>query len=270
MGGKKIVYLIRHGEAFHNLVGPDSMWKQRRDVELVDPGLTERGISEAQDAAKALSAQLAKHGDESIGAVLSSPLRRALQTAEAAVMPSLAAANPPRLIFAALGEVLCDDIWNEPREASKVAEEWPQWQIACSQDDPSAYQEDPELRQSRPWPMIDTCESMVLRGEEMWRRLWELEASVIAVFSHKCFLKFFAHRLAAAGQEVDTEAWRNGEIRRIELQEPSGQMSWEEVGTGFLPESFGPWDGYGSRAKVVGSSGGPRDERWSEKDWRFH
>lgn len=47
----KVVYLMRHGEARHNLVdtGPNS-YERRRDENLVDPPLTETGMAQVQAA----------------------------------------------------------------------------------------------------------------------------------------------------------------------------------------------------------------------------
>eukprot|EP00933_Yihiella_yeosuensis_P045728 TRINITY_DN4113_c0_g1_i2.p1 TRINITY_DN4113_c0_g1~~TRINITY_DN4113_c0_g1_i2.p1 ORF type:complete len:273 (-),score=50.75 TRINITY_DN4113_c0_g1_i2:596-1414(-) len=270
MGPKKVIYLIRHGEADHNVVEGTETFTRRRDSSLIDPGLTATGFLQAEAARKELASKVAEHGDGDIGAVVSSPLRRALQTAEAAIMPLIGEATPA-LVYAALGEVLCDDIWNEPRAAHIVAGEWTQWQIASAKAETGAsrYIEDDELTSSRAGE-LDTSETMVRRAEEMWRRLAEIEASVIAVASHKCFLKFFANRLSVAGCDVDHSNWVNGEVRRFELPAfDMKRMSFEDVGRSFPEESFHAWAGYGHRAKVVANNGGPRHDQWNEKDWRF-
>lgn len=51
----KVVYLMRHGQAVHNLVdhGPGS-YERRRDPAYVDPSLTEQGIAEVQGAREQL------------------------------------------------------------------------------------------------------------------------------------------------------------------------------------------------------------------------
>ena len=51
----KVVYLMRHGQAVHNLVdhGPGS-YERRRDAAYVDPALTNEGILQVQGAREKL------------------------------------------------------------------------------------------------------------------------------------------------------------------------------------------------------------------------
>lgn len=53
----KVIYLLRHGEAKHNLydTGPGS-YERRRDPALVDPPLTEKGVSQVQAARQQIEA----------------------------------------------------------------------------------------------------------------------------------------------------------------------------------------------------------------------
>lgn len=64
---KKRFYFVRHGEIASNVNKVYAGWS--------DEGLTDRGIGQAEDAARQLA-------DRGIGAVFCSPLRRTLQTAE--------------------------------------------------------------------------------------------------------------------------------------------------------------------------------------------
>lgn len=58
MPGSKVVYLLRHGEAKHNLYdsGPGS-YARRRDPMLVDPPLTEKGVSQVQASRQEMEAE---------------------------------------------------------------------------------------------------------------------------------------------------------------------------------------------------------------------
>merc|ERR1712232_1485456 len=96
----------------------------------------------------------------------------------------------------AAGEVLCDDIWNECRKDAAVTADFPDWTL---EEASSAQASSKKLRDSRistaPW---DNAQSMLLRAELMWERLWQLPERVIALSAHSCFLFFFVERLAAA------------------------------------------------------------------------
>jgi len=127
--GTTIVYLVRHGEALHNLVDSDpDCFAKRRDAALRDPPLTHTGEAQAKSAAAKLQDMLTKHNDGEAAAVVSSTLRRALQTAEVAALPR-AAAGAPMIALDMAVEIQYDDIWNEPRSADEVAADWPEWRI---------------------------------------------------------------------------------------------------------------------------------------------
>jgi bisphosphoglycerate-dependent phosphoglycerate mutase len=51
MPRSKVIYLLRHGEAKHNLydTGPGS-YERRRDPALMDPPLTEKGVAQVEAA----------------------------------------------------------------------------------------------------------------------------------------------------------------------------------------------------------------------------
>ncbi|TYZ69339.1 hypothetical protein PybrP1_000113 [[Pythium] brassicae (nom. inval.)] len=84
----KLVLLLRHGEALHNAdktrVGVTA-WEEHHQFQALytDAPLTERGVAQAQDAAKLLEEQVA-HGKLRIERVVVSPLDRTLQTYELA------------------------------------------------------------------------------------------------------------------------------------------------------------------------------------------
>jgi len=91
----KLLILLRHGEGMHNyakweLFGPDE-WNanQSTDLKWKDPELTQTGVAQA----KALLDEL-KCLQSYLQLVISSPLKRALQTASYAVLPFLQ--QPPK------------------------------------------------------------------------------------------------------------------------------------------------------------------------------
>lgn len=61
------VHLVRHAEGLHNL---------RNDITIVDAPLSQRGFDFAED----LGQQFVREHSNSVGAIISSPLRRTLQT----------------------------------------------------------------------------------------------------------------------------------------------------------------------------------------------
>ena len=69
------LYLVRHGENLANLTREFSYRK-------VDYPLTERGVRQAEQTAAHFASLGARPGGRPIDAIFSSPLKRALQTAE--------------------------------------------------------------------------------------------------------------------------------------------------------------------------------------------
>jgi broad specificity phosphatase PhoE len=76
------VHLVRHAEGLHNL---------RNDTTIPDAPLSERGLDLAED----LGRRFIHDNSDSVGAVLVSPLRRAIQTSLAALPRVLSAAHYP-------------------------------------------------------------------------------------------------------------------------------------------------------------------------------
>jgi len=76
------VHLFRHAEGLHNLLHKDN---------ILDAQLSERGL----DAAEDLGRSFIKDNSDAVGAILSSPLRRTIQTSLAAFPRILSAAHYP-------------------------------------------------------------------------------------------------------------------------------------------------------------------------------
>eukprot|EP00929_Paragymnodinium_shiwhaense_P008149 TRINITY_DN11208_c0_g1_i2.p1 TRINITY_DN11208_c0_g1~~TRINITY_DN11208_c0_g1_i2.p1 ORF type:complete len:310 (+),score=66.87 TRINITY_DN11208_c0_g1_i2:74-1003(+) len=267
----KIVYLVRHGEGFHNVI--KDWWGERRDPNLADPALTATGEDQARAAVETLKGQLQEHGDGELQVVVSSSLRRALKTAELGIVP--VAPDARRIIFEAAGEVLCDDIWNETRDRSAVASDWPEWTL---EDDQSAEDADKWLLESRkPTAPLDNAQTMLVRAELIWQRLCSLPERVIAVSAHSCFLYFLLQRLSAEKREPlppwETIKFANGEVRRLELPPYEGQsMHWSDFSKLFPQGEADLWSRYSKRAAAIAAAGGKESDtrpEWALREWRF-
>lgn len=270
----KVVYLLRHGEALHNLIDFSDTFEKRRDPDLANPPLTEKGEAEANAASVGLAAQLKEHGDGELGAVICSPLRRALQTAELGLLPA-ASTNTKLLIFEPIGEVLNDDIWNEPPDLGDVAAA-SQWEVLPVVENGAV---DP-VRAARNSGVLDTAQSMIARAEVLWRAIYSMPADVVAVSSHVCFLFFFWNRISIANATPDSLPsfgeckFANGEIRRVKLPPPDDfQMTWEDFGAKLNPIDVSFWNRYSRRATAVNKvSNGCVLEgcfEWTKREWRF-
>lgn len=261
-----IVYLVRHGQAEHNVVEFSNLFSRRQDPKLVDPDLTQVGVEQARTAAATIAKQLADHQDELPSVVVSSTLRRALHTAELAALP-----NAPKAALLALDsacEIQFWDIWNEPRDQDSVSTEWPQWTIeSCI------------LWSDCGSPAVETADHMVARAEVVWNRLVELQAPVVVLVSHGCFLSFFLRRvsLVAGDSSIVNSFFENAEVRRIRLPLPDRRhLQWKELVSELesanrqLPAndvSF--WNRFSKRASAVTRSAPGFEPSWAQKEWRY-
>ncbi|KAF2200607.1 phosphoglycerate mutase-like protein [Delitschia confertaspora ATCC 74209] len=85
-----ILYLVRHAEGFHNV---------NHSIHIRDATLTERG----KEQCKVLKSSFPYH--DKVSLVLSSPLRRAIQTAVLGLGPSISRPEVPYLVIPAAQEV---------------------------------------------------------------------------------------------------------------------------------------------------------------------
>lgn len=267
---RPVLYVVRHGEALHNVVPKELNFVRRRDPCLADPRLTPLGERQAAEARRTLAEKLREHGEAAPGVVVSSTLRRALQTAEAAALP-LASAGCPLLSLDLACEIQFGDVWNEPLDPLDVACAWPQWRV--------------ELR--RPWlrcgePPLETADDMIRRVELLWERLAELDAPVVVLVAHGCVLSFLLKRLACASREAATEVdhdslMGNCEVRRVHLPAPDGRvLTWremlaslEEQGTPVGTPHVNFWHRYGRRASAIRNAEPGSAPWWSQREWRY-
>ena len=283
MKNQTILYVIRHGEAQHNVLqstlSRDAAFAKRRDAEFSDPALTTTGLAQAETAAEALAAQLAHAGDEPPNFIVSSTLRRALQTAEVAAAPVAPEAKLVALETAC--EIQFGDIWNEPREAGAVASDWPKWTVAPYNDMWRGYGELPHR--------LETADKLIGRVEKVWRELARLSAdhgqgAVLVLVAHGCFLSFLMARLSAAAQDEvmdHTTFFENAEVRRLQMPEPDGrQLQWLQL-TQELAAMNNPvaqdriefWTRFSNRAtaidRAVSSGLAGTMPAWSQTEWRY-
>ena len=132
--GSKLLYVVRHGQALHNpraevaRAAGCSMeefveWMRKDDA--LDAELTELGRSQAR------SVNLPKKDADSIELVVSSPLSRAIETAELVLPPTTkidpAATTEQRICYEDFREVNGDLLNCKRRERRELVDRWPHW-----------------------------------------------------------------------------------------------------------------------------------------------
>jgi len=262
----KTVYLLRHGEALHNLVDKGAgSYERRRDPSLADPPLTDKGTSQALAARDLLEKALSERGEGKFDAIVSSTLQRALQTAELAMLP-LKADNAPVIALDQIVEIQCDDVWNESRHKDKVQQDWPAWEVEFAASEAT-----------HPFRLLDTAQSLIRRAEFVWNYLMQLPGSVIGVAAHGCILFFLSRRIAASkGHRMPPfkeDRWQNGEVRRYILPPADGMaMTWTEYG-GYLDiMDYDFYNRYHRRASFVNVArlrGFEAEIWWLATEWRW-
>jgi len=275
------IYLIRHGEAEHNVVDKDLpravVFAQRRDPSLRDPMLTTTGVAQAQSAAKELASQLQAHGDTPPRLIVSSTLRRALRTAEVATM-SVAASDAILVALDTACEIQFGDVWNEPRAQSEVAAEWQRWRVVDSGG---------RLFESCGEPPLETADDMVARAERVWLQLAEImqrehihEKDVVVLVAHGCFLQYFVRRLSVAAGEVDVvdqTYFDNAEVRRLKMPAPDGlNLQWHQLAQELAamnrpipPGDTQFWTRYSRRVRAINRASPATLPAWAHTEWRY-
>jgi broad specificity phosphatase PhoE len=260
------VYFVRHGEAEHNILEEgESSFMVRRDLKLADPFLTNKGIAQGKAAAVTLAEKLRDNHDEKPAIVVSSTLRRALQTAELAALP-IAKSEANLLALDLACEIQFGDIWNEPRDEASVNADWPRWTI----------------EHCNPWldcgnPPFETADNMVSRAEQIWCRLSALQSPVIVFVAHGCILHFLMWRLSAVLDDLDLAYFGNAEVRRIHLPPPDGRslsfqelvIELERVNKELPDREVKFWNRFSKRAKAIIAAGSSEAPFWTQREWRY-
>jgi broad specificity phosphatase PhoE len=265
-----VLYLVRHGEAAHNLVDhtPDA-YVRRRDAKLNDPALTDLGVLQARTACDNLRHQLHARTDGEANVVVSSTLKRALQTAEIAALPC-ASCEAPCIALDLAVEVQFDDIWNEPRDSTVVGEDWKGWMVEGGIFG--------ELDGPR---LLESGNELISRCERLWKRLAALESPVVILVCHGCLLFFLQRRLSiASGEAVPEELFKNAEVRRCimppydgkeltfaDLCRPHPSLNYAVLGE----RDVQFWKRHQRRTDVVNKArqAGIAEPSWAAKEWRY-
>lgn len=208
----KIVYLIRHGESLGQLANE---YNRRRDARLVDCGLSENGIIQANTIP-----QLLNEAMDEIELVISSPLTRAVQTT------CIAFPTKPILINYDLREVGTMIPENIPRAMKHVLADL-QIKKGYEADDTSTnrtYNIDSVTLQPQNWPRNHDTTPKVCRRDQI-RQVFQWIAvnrpeRVIAIVCH-----YHVIRAALDNPTVSPRKGSGGKNRRLSSSSPLGLSS---------------------------------------------
>ncbi|EPY52709.1 phosphoglycerate mutase family protein [Schizosaccharomyces cryophilus OY26] len=202
---KKTVYLIRHGQALHN-VGPNE------DHSIRDPVLTDLGIEQSKELSKQLADKKIK-----FDAIVCSPMRRTLQTMELGLKDYLAKEGVEKIpvyvnpLFQEVGNLPCD-VGLEVKELSSL---YPRYDLKYCVD--GIYPEKKDIYD------VDVDISGI-RSKYALEYLSALPHENIAVISHSAFIRFLLKKIT---RDVDINflppelTFNNCEIREYFLK-PDG------------------------------------------------
>ena len=153
--------LIRHGQSHFNVVFNET----RQDPGIVDPGLTDEGVRQANDAAKVLMGR-------DIRRLLASPYSRTLRTAEI-ISEHLGLEVTIEPLVRERAAFICDI--GSPR--SEIAERWPDFDFG---DLPELWWPDPEESEQA---LLARCSAfrIAMAATEDWGH--------VAVISHWGFIR---------------------------------------------------------------------------------
>lgn len=187
--------LLRHGQSEFNL----HFTATKRDPGIPDPGLTELGRQQAEQAAEALAAEAAS--GPPIRRILSSPYTRALQTAA----PLARRLDLPVTVTPVVREryfFSCDI--GSPRTALGVA--WPQLDVSHLEE--------------VWWPAVEEPDHQI----EARAALFRTEMAALPDWRHTVVVSHWGFILAMTGERV-----MNGEWRRHDPTGPAPQeILWRQ------------------------------------------
>ena len=192
------VHLVRHGQATSNLAALDVGREAYKLEEHLDARLTALGREQARGAGRLLGAM-----EESVQLVLSSPLTRALSTADEAVA-GVVPETVPRVILPLLRERLGVHPCDRRRPWSEIAAEHsPLWDARLVATDHDALWE-ADVR--------ETDGQIKARAREAIDWLSKRQEDHVAVFAHSSFLQAFLN--VHVGEKTYLE---NGQLRTVTI-----------------------------------------------------
>ncbi|EPX72713.1 phosphoglycerate mutase family protein [Schizosaccharomyces octosporus yFS286] len=210
---EQTVYLIRHGQALHN-VGPNE------DHSIRDPVLTDLGIEQS----KRLSKQLADQ-NVPIDAIVCSPMRRTLQTMELGLKDYLKNQNAEEIpvyinpLFEEVGSLPCD-IGLEVLELSRT---YPQYDLKACSD--GIYPEKRDI-------YSEDIEISIVRSKSALEYLSTLPHKKIAVVTHSAFIRFLLDKMSP-GVDVNflppEMTFNNCEFREYRLKQVGKEFKLQAV-----------------------------------------
>ncbi|WBW74172.1 phosphoglycerate mutase/6-phosphofructo-2-kinase family [Schizosaccharomyces osmophilus] len=174
---EKTVYLIRHGQALHN-VGPDE------DHSIRDPVLTDLGVEQSKELSKLLADKKVQ-----IDAIVCSPMRRTLQTMDLGLKQYLAKQGVDKIpvyinpLFEEVGSLPCD-IGLEIPDLSRA---YPQYDLKACYDGIYPKKED---------IYAEDIDISVVRHKFALEYLSALPHKSIAVVTHSAFIRFLLKKMA--------------------------------------------------------------------------
>lgn len=208
-GGVKCLWLIRHGQAVHNVAAARVGRAAYENPEFRDAELTEEGRAQARH----IRANAGVHGLAEVQLVLTSPLHRACETAMAIFeakpgSDSQPASAPPCLAVEMAREAYGIHFCDSRRSVSELSLAFPSVDFSLVGSDEDTWWQ-PDVR--------ETLADVARRARKLLQFIWTLQATHIAIVSHGVFLETLLSAATSAHPSLTQHRFGNAEVRVIAL-----------------------------------------------------
>ncbi|GAA6038322.1 hypothetical protein JCM8097_003943 [Rhodosporidiobolus ruineniae] len=214
------VYLLRHGEAQHNVAPPDPP----PDHSQLDPELTSRGVTQCA-AIPSSYPTFFNSLDPETTVILTSPLRRTMQTTMlgfSSLLPGKAEKPIPLVILPQLqecGAYPCDI--GAPLEETKSLFPYPWLDWSEVESRPEWNKNEAEFEA--------TEEKNVARAKWVRKYLRELKCEKVVVVCHHGLLRRIVKAPHAHDRKKSPIQWDNASLREYRFADPTGQDEEAEL-----------------------------------------
>lgn len=202
------MWLIRHGQAVHNVAAARVGRAAYENPEFRDAELTDEGRAQARH----IRANASVHGLAEVQLVLTSPLHRACETAmaifEAGSASDRQPAAPPCLAVEMAREAYGIHFCDSRRSVSELRAAFPAVDFSLVGSDEDTWWQ-PDAR--------ETLADVARRAKKLLQFIWTLQATNIAIVSHGVFLETLLSAATSAHPSLTENRFGNAEVRVIAL-----------------------------------------------------